>query len=595
MLNVFLLIAVLALLSNSLVLWVATSARRSVSALSEAQLGYLAETATNRVRAHLEADASWLEDVPDGRLDRCPGSYAVVFHRTGEPWEPFHSVNNLEGNAAVAHEGLGGREVPAHSALLVIVARVPGATRRVEVSLRRGVAEPPPYALMSSGQVAFQGTVSLDGLATLADNTTRPADLHARTGVTWSPLTATDRADIRGEVSSEGAAGSIDFGSDPTRYSTDGMVTGTPARTVPAIDILAQIDANRTHPAPAVVPTGVTSLAPGTYYWPGDLELNGDLRLDGATLYVGGRLSVNGAVAGEGSVFVGGPTFFKGDSQILTHSPTGVALFSQGSVHVQGFDGAEYMQAVTASDANARQAWEDLQAGVRGLQTRLDTGAPLQDDDLVPFTSIISDYGDVARSMGQTPMPTFEGRQENTLATLQGRLATQPDSSVRTFMQNRLTELDHLYGWDHHNPRNPPGTSFLDVIENWKTGDRQLYGLLDAVTSTGYDSTERASLLREIGNYVDLLGYDRLGQSSFRGVIYTHGYVHAEHSVTLLGALWATDDGSQPDGVANGVTARPGDIHLQQGVRMVMLEDYLQQWGAATSAGPLRTSYWIPR
>lgn len=591
---VFLLIAVLALLTNSLVLWVATGARRSVSALNEAQLACLAETAVNRTRAHFEADPGFLVDEPSGTLDRCPGFYRLTFHRPGQTWDDSQSVNNLEGESAVQHQGLG-REVPAHSAVLVVVARVGGQVRRTEVCLRRGIADPPPYALMSSGQVAFRGGVSLDGLATLGDSTTRAADLHARRGVSWQPLTGTDRADIRGEVSSEGPAGSVDFGPDPTRYSTDGIVTGTPARSLPSVNILAQIDANRSHPTPPVVPTGVTSLAPGTYYWPGDLDLNGDLRLDGATLYVGGKLSVNGAVAGEGSVFVGGETFFKGDSRILTNSPTGVALFSQGSVHVQGFDGAAYMNAVTAGSPTSRQAWQDLQAAVGGLQARIDSSVPLQDNDLIAYTSVISDYNQVAPTLGQSPTATFEGRQENTLATLQSALAAQPDSSVRTFMESRLTELDHLYAWDESNPRNPGGTSWLDVVDNWRTGDRQLYGLLDAVTSSGWDATQRAATLREIGNYVDLLGYDRLGQSYFRGVIYTHGYVFAEHEVTLLGALWAQDDGSQPEGLAGGATARPGDIHLQKGVRMVMLEDYLQQWGAASSSGPLVTGYWVRR
>ncbi len=123
-------------------------------------------------------------------------------------------------------------------------------------------------------------------------------------------------------------------------------------------------------------------------------------------------------------------------------------------------------------------------------------------------------------------------------------------------------------------------------------------GLWDAVTTLPYDpsNSTNLSVLNQQLQVTLRTDYDRMGESYFKGLVYSNGAIYAGHEVTIVGALYTEDDKSQGPVVLDGVPLQPGDVHLGKGTRLTyvkaMFEDGIPSLGAA---GALGVVTWISR
>ena len=66
---------------------------------------------------------------------------------------------------------------------------------------------------------------------------------------------------------------------------------------------------------------------------------------------------MNGTIKGNGAIFVKGDTSFRGNSELGGSSQV-LALFSEGNVKLEGFDGTQYLEAQGLSNPDF-QKWND--------------------------------------------------------------------------------------------------------------------------------------------------------------------------------------------------------------------------------------------
>ncbi|MBI3928036.1 MAG: hypothetical protein HY319_21010 [Armatimonadetes bacterium] len=551
---------------------------------------YVTEAGLADALTRLEADPDWVEGFLEKSMPRVDGSYTITFHTGAGAVGADESVNNLS-NPSPADGFLGPLTVPPQTAELVLKARVGQAERVVAATIGRGESPVYPYAMMSSRNIVLRGDVRIDGIKSNETQEPTPAGIHSNRSdpspdiITWSGEPG-QRAQISGEVSvSSQELSSIDFGDDPSAYSvTGGFSAGAPKKTIPEQDIPTLIAANNSLPAPEVVPLGLTELASGKYFQDGDLVLQGDLELGDATLYVDGDLKVNGSISGTGAVYVGGESHLKGDARVLTTNNNGVALFSQGSVYLQGFDGTEYLEDLASTDPQVSVYLKDIKETMQDLQALFDTRPPAE---LIDGTS-----GELAvelrrRVLGDDTQssPVWQDRTRNASAKLAAVLQTQPAGPTRDFLLKRLDHFERIFGDDEEQLRPPRIT-----VQDWQDGTYRYYGYLDAVLFM-----RDVTLVPEMTNVIRQLDYDKLGTSHFQGIIYTNGFIHASQEVNVLGAVWVQDNYTQSARVVDGRELFPGDIYLDDGVRLTLNEDYIQTGGGVYGASPLAVRSWIER
>ncbi len=114
----------------------------------------------------LEKNAAWTGGFVKKPLTEAPGSYTVIFNTTGDPYQAFESVNNLENDAA-ADSYLGPGTVPPRSALLVILGEYQGFGRSVTAIVSRGAPAPVFPGFVASGKIYLRGNVNVDGVEDL--------------------------------------------------------------------------------------------------------------------------------------------------------------------------------------------------------------------------------------------------------------------------------------------------------------------------------------------------------------------------------------------------------------------------------------------
>lgn len=87
------------------------------------------------------------------------------------------------------------------------------------------------------------------------------------------------------------------------------------------------------------------------------------------------------------------------------------------------------------------------------------------------------------------------------------------------------------------------------------------------------------------------------GKASFVGLLYTNGYVYAEQKVSVAGAVFVRDDGSQTteDASNEGFGMKPGDLGLKNGARLVYVQEFFENNNIYQHMYGLGVKSWLER
>lgn len=540
---------------------------------------YLAETGLWDAVAQLEVDPTWTAGFKEKSIAGVDGSYTVTFNTTGAPFTPDQSVNNQDGASDANYRGDG--FVPPGCASLVVTANVGGYQRQIEALVRIGGGIYPAEApLMASGRIDLRGGVHIDGRKSQSDPTRVDANVHSNKAdpdpdiIVWDEKGSTPNID--GKVSTVAPnTSAINLGA--SLIPSGGTEVGAARMHIPDVNILAKVEQNRSAPAAAISPSGVTTLSPSSptetdTYHGGDLNLQGDLVLDGVNLYVEGDLHVNGSITGTGSVFVTGSTTLQGDARIASATPETIALFSEGNVKLSGFNGTEYMETLAAGNPNLAGAWDQLSDSIRDYQSYLsEPGGSISAGNRARLNSLAAEIGGHPPDGAPAPV-TVPGRRHNATRILIEALASQPDSSAKANMTRKFEDLDELF-FSYVDG----STVEAEALQNLAAG-RITRGGFDAAIDRFQDlnAGQQAQVKNLMKSYVDSIDYDHLGSAYFQGLIFTHGSVYTDAEVTVQGAVAAFDNGSQEPTDINGETVRPGDLVLQPATRISYIEEFFK-------------------
>lgn len=538
---------------------------------------YVAEAGLAETMAYLEDNAFTSPPTLSGSLP-AGGTWNVRF-KTGGPYGPDDSVNNLTNAASFADSHRGPASVPPASALIVVTATVGGVDRTLEAIVTRGaVTGSFSNAIQSSGMLNLGGDVAIDGITSLTDSTPVPGNLHSNKAsgptISWD---GSGTASITGTVTSPAGAGSIDLqGYVPAGGAPS---AGGPAP-FPTENIVARVSSKSSSPPAMIAPSGTTSLPAGEQYAGSDTTVNGDLVLNGTDLYVNGNLSVNGSISGKGSVYVSGQTTFRGDAKVVTNQTDyGVALFSHGSVALLGFDGSAYMSSI--GDATLNDIWQNQ------VTPNLSTAQGIMQGAADPATLIGNvPLDDARRRLGYHNDGTSNW---DAFGRLSSRLqAVGPAGATKDFLVKKFNNMSMFFGTDGDAPVFT-GTQPLQNLADWDAGFSPA-GIFDSVMDEG-----RGDLMGQMVTIVSSIDPNRPGNSYFQGMVYTNGYLYAADEITVIGGVMAKGDPTVPGATIDGVTLKPGDIYLSNGVKVTFVKDFMDN-GPQTGAGnTLSVETWLGR
>ncbi len=572
LLTVILATLVLACMVKALVLLGQRGAFQGRRDLGKAQLVSLSEAGVADVQSELAQELDWAT----GLSKRMPsGTYTVTFG-------PTSSVNNMLNKNGSVDGPRGPSTVPPRTADILVVAEADGVKRTVEVLLQKRFMKETPFAMHASGKIRLVGDVRVDGIKNLggANPTIIPAGIHSN----LADPNATDiitytnggDADKRGVVT--GKVSCVSPNPNALRLEnlqSEGEKRGDSKAPDPPIDIDAEITANRSRPAP-VIESGTTTLAPGTKsFHQGNLEINGDLNLDEANLYVSGNLTVNGAITGKGAVYVGGKTAFRGDSKVLANNDQGIALLSKGSVELAGFDGTAYLNGVLGSSPNLTETRRYLAQMADIAADPVASGGGQTTNG--PIRALMQSLNGLrSRFTGTTQ---HVGVLTSLIEELEGRPGTD---AQKRFMVKKLKTVNGFFDdFGGGYGRSKQGA--------WLAGGLAPGALDEEIANTGPGADR---VWWEVTRSLHQMDLNRLGSSYFQGIIYTNGSIHATNEVGVVGAVWARDNGSQ---TAEG-GRQPGDIVLENGVKLTMVERYVTgESGGASTVGYPTVMSWTER
>jgi hypothetical protein len=561
---------------------------------------YLAELGLADAMAQLEADPEWTRGFSAKTIPGIPGQYSLSFNTSGAGLTRNDSVNNLSGDFPDSHRGKA--TVPRGHCLLIVTAELGKSSRTVEalVQLGGGLLEQLDRPLYIDGKALLKGYVTIEGVKSLTHPDPIPAGIHSNLNTAASDLVVIDSAapSITGKVSSSSI--------DPAAINLGGYVPGggvelgAAQRTLENIPIVSIV---RSHlggiPVPLPAPSGARpgyAVAPPflgavrlkhedgpEFSHSGDLLLTGDLVLSGASLYVDGDLTVNGSITGDGAVWVAGETRLYGTSAVTSSTPDKVALFSHGGVTLQGFDGSKAMQDYASARPAIAQSWATVKAALSDYPgeiamardvTDLGDESPIFDAPIntpPPYPSRV-DLGS-----GQGGKMDHEKGAAGNLSTSSSRhfsgapgqallLTSLAPSSSRDFLARRFFEL---YGYNFGTADGPEELVAKAEAQAGRLG----FGGVDAIND--HYLIDRIPLITAMVEGTD---FDHPGQAAFQGLVYTHGYFVASNEVAIIGGVVAVVDPGAPSSstVVNGRTVNPGDVLLQDGCRLLYVEDFFQ-------------------
>jgi hypothetical protein len=535
---------------------------------------YVAEAGLSHAMQQLDADPEWRAGFAGQPSAFQRGEYTVKFAEEGETPGPAQSVNNLGGAAAVA--GPAG-PVPPHSAYLIVTGQVSDRQETVSAIVTRRISLDTNSAINASGRIAMAGQVGIDGLSSMHGEPIASglhSNLQAEDGatVTWAPLAAGDRAAVSGKVSSSDPDDdTIDFGADPSAFEVlGGFETDAAPRSPSPIDVAAMVAANSGAPDPGLG-GGTATVTGGSWHRQGDLEIDGDLVLeDGAALYVSGTLTVNGAIRGEGSVYVRDDTNFQGDA--FVDGSNRVALLGGGDVNLTGFDGEQYLRSL---GADASIHLDNINRTIDAMNTMIETQEP---------AAIMGNVGPLDRLKHQIAarpgdVPYDATMPNNQLGRLMEIVEAQPEGPTRTFVLGQMQEYYNLFFWDPAQDKVAGAAAFLA-----HPSVHQDYALESVIDLGAGHYEDPAAALGSVRYIISNLGYNRLGHSFFQGLVYSNGNIHASQGVSIIGAL-----------IADGRNGRQGDIRLDRGISVTLLDSLFSGQDGLDIRGPMRVSSWSAR
>jgi len=593
---------------------------------------YAAESGLAMIQDRLETNPDW-----EGTFDHEPtpfgeGSYSVSFGP---------SVNNLEPPDPTLYKSGPYGPVAPGTAYLKVEGHAFGRTEVVECIVGRKSENFLHAAMVATGKIYLDERVDVAGRVSSNDLSLTPADVisnfqgeapwgNSTPPVYWDEsVTSTDQ--VRGTIrSASESSGSIS--SNLVSISDEALVDQAP---VPVANVQIQDAIDAKSGVAVRVPTSPTSPLSGDHYEGSHTTVTGDLILNNASLYIDGDLTVLGSIRGVGAVYVSGDTTFSGDSVVIANED-GVVLYSQGNVHLKGFNGTEWMDAVTASQGRSlewsqtKQSFQRLKqivtefannpqfttAANPALAPPPDTppiGSPDPDDGPAIGFYWRSEAGLLISNLAKdVSIYRPPGITENDLL---GKMASvidnEPSNPTQRFMAEKFRVLKDPSADTDNLLLNVIGindgdtlTGSAEIVQNFAEGDQEGYvpnrGLqLEIFLATAridgdhmgepnfdaYEGLTDAQLARALvkhAHWLDLYNFDALGTSYFQGNIYTRGAIYAAQEVTIIGSLSAVDDPDEPD-VAwtppdrdpddSDISLKPGDIHLGQGTRILHLSN----------------------
>ncbi len=593
---------------------------------------YAAESGLAAVQAKLEEDSDWEIGFDNEPTQFGTGSFTVRFGP---------SVNNL--NNATPAVGPYGPVAP-QTAYIRVEGHAMGRTEVIECVLGRKAEDFVHMAMVATGKIVLAGGVNIAGRVSSEELGMAEADVvsnydrEAPWGngvrpVNWMGSASAEdqvRGTIRSASPSDGAISSNLVG------IADQALTDQAPVSVKNVNIKRAIDSKSG--VSASVPSSPIAPLNGEYYESGDKTVTGDLVLNNANLYINGDLTVLGSIRGAGGVYVAGDTRLWGDSQVIANEE-GIVLYSQGNVHLQGFNGTAWMDVVAPSRGRGLE-WEQTKQNFQVLQDYLNAYSEGDDSALrVPagtppagtLAASLSYWGsDAGIAIANLSFPLNDdfrppGITENDLLwKMLEVIEEEPPGRTRDFMFNKFAELREpgLFGGDdpvggalgiHRSGGNAEQvTDFLDSGQTQETGLQLEFFLTAAVLHgetmgqgnfNAYDGLQHNALHQAVlkhTHWLDLYSYDSLGTSYFQGSVYTRGAIYASNEVTIIGSLSAVRDPKEPNtpwnpnyGATgdNSVTLYPGDVYLGRGTRILHVERL--EPGLRFASPPVGVSYWL--
>ena len=501
------LIPILIFLARSVAWLSQTTHFRTVSYREKVSATYILEAGLNHAATLLTEDATWTEGFQNEEMTRIRGSYSIYFQKPGEAYQQGYSVNNLMGTDD--RDGPRGPKTVAPGTVELIVHSRSGPTENQGTFLLQAVFDDNrDWAVSSAGKLVMNGNVDVQGVANLETWAPVKAGVHSNlyqsneTAIEWNPAKLGDKATFTGKVSTTNrGTDALKFaGTEGTDYSAESFEDEAGRLSISSPDIVQEVGNHSSSPAPATNPFGETRLSSGDFYKGGPLELQGDLVLDGGTLYVNGDLTVNGSITGTGSVYVTGKTTFKGDA-VIEAGAEGVALYSEGSITMSGFNGVEFVE-------------------------RLARDNP----------SIIGHFNNAKSQLAESADSTPDNVQRNHNNSAQNSIR-----QVSAFVDQRL------------NTANGQTAAFIK---------EQLASFDDAIQVTHADGTYGRAEMRPVHKKV-AYGLDKLGTGYFKGLMVTNSYIQTDSAVAVVGAVWASGTNTEDEPTTvDGKEIKPGDIYL---------------------------------
>ncbi len=553
---------------------------------------YAAEAGVADAVEHLNDDNTWRPENYKVTLPNGHASYTIRFADTPSG-DPNLSVNNLHSTAASIGPR-GAQTVPPASVYLVVDGQSQGQTQRMEVVMQATPFRSLNGPFVTSGRIELSGNVTVDGVKSFSNLTRVKAGLHSNLSgtnsnvITWFNQRG-ERANISGEVTTSSV------GSDAINmnlngfggFTSEGTDTGVSARKFPRIDIEKIVERANDKGIPTFTPSvGVNVVSGGDRSFSGGV-INGDLVLDSGNLYVTGDLRVNGSITGSGSIYVLGKTTFSGSSDVNVVEEGHVALYSQGHVQLEGFNGSDFLGAAARNVPD--QFAEPLQVTksmLKSLQEVIEDG----NVESSTFGSGGSRVDKIRSALGESVVDpnaipsTVATSQTNSLRKLSSALESLPtddaaEAKTVNFLRTKIDRLAALtdnkvrYLGDGHYAR----TTMADVELYLRKGVVR-EGLLDYVNDyTGNNrNVNRARKL--IAAEIQSLDFNALGSSYFKGLIYTSGAVHSSNDIEIHGGIYAqrTADSPTTPLVVDGKAYSAGDTSLKNGCRVRYVRNLLE-------------------
>lgn len=564
---------------------------------------YAAESGLAVLQSRLEANPDYDTTTRNEPTTFGTGSFSIKFG-------PNDCVNNINGTEPV--DGPRGPVMPG-SVYVRIEGQAQSHREVIECVLGRNEDDLVSAAVVASGKIHLDGNVKISGRLSNDQTATVPADVISNySEESWSgnpPLFydqgVGETASIHGTVRSASPNPNA-IARDLANAASESLTNQAPIP-VDNVDIRGEIAAKAGNPAPPVT----TGTLTGDYHTVGNHTMTGDMVLDNGRVYIDGDLTVIGSIRGNGAVYVAGDTTFSGDSQISA-AEDGVVLYSQGNVSLRGFDGSQYMDAITAAGSSDEMLdWAHTKKNFELLNEYLSNpGDPAnfsvgsQDPDRfwASRVGIVTSY--LANRMNNAaavhPYYTLGGR-DNLLYNMLQVINRQPDSPAKRFMQQKFETLRNGRYSSWPSGQNLPGVlgisyqtteaevegKVLDFLENGRPGDGLFHSLAWIKTSRaegdpnqyqGLSNAQIDQAVVKMGAYLSNYDYDQLGSSYFQGRLYTRGAIYAANEVTIVGSVAAVADPNtadrQPDFVpVSGVRLRPGDLYLASGTSVTFLQD----------------------